>query len=451
MISISEALARMMPRFSPLEAERVPLDRALGRSLACALEAREDVPGFDNSAMDGYAVSAADLAGASREGPVALPLASESRAGGPLPSPLVRGTAARIFTGAPMPEGADAVVMQEDVERRGDGIEERSGVTVGRHLPPSAGVGMPSRSGATDVIAFFAAPRPGKHVRRRAEVLARGQALFDAGDAIGVGEIGVLASQGFAQVPVHRRPRVALLSTGDELREIGEPPRPGSLVDSNAHALAAAVREAGGVPLVLPRAPDDRGLLLDAVRAGLAGADVLVTCGGVSVGEYDLLHEVFREAGVEEVFWKVRIKPGKPLRFGLFGRGALRSVPVIGLPGNPVSALLIFEIFVRPGLRRMLGDRRPFRDVVGVELASPLSAPGARTELVRATLERREGRAPLALPKRDQGSGNLTSLVGLDALVIVPEGSAALAAGAPAVALDLRGGRGRTEHPFGEP
>jgi len=416
MISISEALARMMPRFSPLDAERVPLDRALGRFLAFALEAREDVPGFDNSAMDGYAVRAGDLAGATREEPITLPLASESRAGGPLPSPLAPGTVARIFTGAPMPEGADAVVMQEDVERRGD------------------------------AIAFFAEARLGKHVRRRAEVLARESALLPSGAAIGVGEIGVLASQGFAQVPVHRRPRVALLSTGDELREIGEPPRPGSLVDSNAHALAAAVREAGGEPVVLPRAPDDRGLLLDAVRAGLGAADLLVTCGGVSVGEYDLLHETFRDAGVEEVFWKVRIKPGKPLRFG---KGA-RGVPVVGLPGNPVSALLTFEVFVRPGLRRMLGDARPFRDVIGVELAGPLSAPGARTELVRVRLEPRAGALPLAFPHRDQGSGNLTSLAGLDALVIVPEGSGPLAAGAPASALDLRGGRGRAEHPFGE-
>lgn len=416
MISISEALARMMPCFSPLDAERAPLDRALGRFLAVALEAREDVPGFDNSAMDGYAVRAADLAGATREAPIALPLASESRAGGPLPSPLAPGTVARIFTGAPMPEGADAVVMQEDVERRGD------------------------------AIAFFTEARLGKHVRRRAEVLAMGNALLPSSAAIGVGEIGVLASQGFAQVPVHRRPRVALLSTGDELREIGEPPRAGSLVDSNAHALAAAVREAGGEPVVLPRAPDDRGLLLEAVRAGLGAADLLVTCGGVSVGEYDLLHETFRDAGVEEVFWKVRIKPGKPLRFGKSARG----VPVVGLPGNPVSALLTFEVFVRPGLRRMLGDAQPFRDVIGVELAGPLSAPGARTELVRVRLEPRAGALPLALPHRDQGSGNLTSLAGLDALVIVPEGSAPLAAGAVASALDLRGGRGRAEHPFGE-
>lgn len=413
MIAITEALARMMPRFSALPAERVPLDRALGRFLAADLRAREDVPGFDNSAMDGWAVIAADLAGASRERPVLLPVASESRAGGPLPPPLAPGHTARIFTGAPMPEGADAVVMQEDTERR-DGE-----------------------------VAFFLEPKPGKHVRRRAEVLARDGALLGAGAAIGAGEIGALASQGFAEVPVHRQPRVALLSTGDELRAIGEPARPGSLIDSNAHALAAAVREAGGVPVVLPRAGDDRAALLDAVRSGLASADVLVTCGGVSVGEYDLLHETFREAGVEEVFWKVRLKPGKPLRFGV------APAPVVGLPGNPVSALLTFELFVRPGLRRMLGDPRPFRDVIDVELATSLEASPSRTELVRARVETRAGALPLAMPHRDQGSGALTSLVGLDALVIVPEGAGSLQAGSAARALDLRGGRGRTEHGLG--
>lgn len=413
MISIDEAIARMMPHFAPLGAERVFLERALGRFLAEDLRAREDVPGFDNSAMDGYAVRSADLRGASRTHPVVLEVASESRAGGPPPLPLPTGAATRIFTGAPMPEGADAVVMQEDTERRG-----------GR-------------------VAFFTEAKPGRHVRRRAEVLAQNAPLLDAGMAIGSGEIGLLASQGFAEVPVHRRPCVALLSTGDELRDLGEPARSGSLVDSNAHALAAAVREAGGVPLLLPRVGDDRVALLEAVRAGLASADVLITCGGVSVGEYDLLHDTFREAEVTEVFWKVRIKPGKPLRFGL------GPTPVVGLPGNPVSALLTFEIFVRPGLRRMLGDPRPFRDILDVELGATLVAPASRLELSRVRLEERPGALPLAHPHRDQGSAALTSLVGLDALVILPEGAGSLIAGSRVRALDLRGGPGRTESPFG--
>lgn len=405
MIGIDEALARMIPRFGPLESERVALEHALGRFLAAALAAREDVPGFDNSAMDGYAVVAEDLARASASAPVELPLAGESRAGEAMSTPLSRGTAARIFTGAPMPDGADAVVMQEDVERR-----------EGR-------------------VVFRAPTTPGRHVRRRADVLAAGRGLLDAGVALGIGEIGLLASQGYAHVPVHRRPRVALLSTGDELREIGEPMRPGSLIDSNAHALAAAVREAGGEPVMLPCAPDDPSTLERAVRDGIASADVLLTCGGVSVGEYDYLHEAFRSAGVEEDFWKVRIKPGKPIRFGMAA-----DVPVVGLPGNPVSALLTFELFVRPGLRRMLGDPRPYRDVIDVELGARLAAPSARTELCRVRLEHRGGARPRAVPHRDQGSAALTSLVGLDALVILAEGSGEHPEGSVVRAIDLRAG-----------
>lgn len=403
MLSIREALDAMMARFDALPAERVPLERALGRVLARPLTAREDVPGFDNSAMDGYAVRARDLEAARADAPVALPLEGESRAGGPAPAPLRERAAMRIFTGAPLPAGADAVVMQEDVEvRRGTAV-------------------------------FRAPTATGKHVRRRAEVLAAGDALLEPGTLLGVGEIGLLASQGLAEVPVHRRPKVALLTTGDELRDLGEAPRPGTLVDSNVHALAAAVREAGGVPIVLPRARDDRGELARAVAEGIASSDVFVSCGGVSVGDYDLLHEVFAELGVAEVFWKVRIKPGKPLRFGVAGR-----VPVVGLPGNPVSALLTFEIFVRPGLRRMLGDRAPHRRTIEVELARAMRAPDARTELVRARLEPREGAPPLALPHPDQGSGALTSLVGLDALVVLEEGSGEHPAGARLRAIDLR-------------
>lgn len=413
MISIREALAHVMSRFDVLPAERVPLDRALGRMLARPLVAREDVPGFDNSAMDGYAVRSRDLERASDGTPVRLALRGESRAGGPSANALAEATTMRIFTGAPLPDGADAVVMQEDVERDGASIVFRSSA------------------------------HPGKHVRRRAEVLASGGPLLDAGATIGVGEIGLLASQGHAHVPVHRRPRVALLSTGDELREIGEPTRAGTLIDSNAHALAAAVREAGGVPVMLPRALDDRAELARAVAEGIASADVLVSCGGVSVGEYDLLHEVFAELGVMEVFWKVRIKPGKPLRFGMAG-----PVPVVGLPGNPVSALLTFDVFVRPGLRRMLGDRAPHRAAIDVELARAMRAPDSRTELLRARLELREGAVPLAHPHRDQGSGALTSLVGLDALVVLEEGSGQHEAGARARAIDLRGGAGSASPPF---
>jgi molybdopterin molybdotransferase len=413
MISIAEAIDEMFPRFAPLPAERVPLDRALGRFLASTLAAREDVPGFDNSAMDGYAVFAPDVAGASKDAPVVLPVVGESRAGGPPPGVLHEGAAMRIFTGAPLPEGADAIVIQEDTERK------------------------------DQEVSIFASSEPGKHVRRRAEVLAAGDAMLDAGTRVGAGEVGLCASQGHAFVPVRRRPRVAILSTGDELREMGEPPRPGSLIDSNAHCLAAAVREAGGVPELLPLGADDADELTDRVRDALSSSDVLLSTGGVSVGEYDLLHEAFRRAGVEEVFWKIRVKPGKPVRFGMAGR-----VPVVGLPGNPVSALVTFEVFVRPGLRRMMGDPRPFRPMIEVELADSMKAPASRTELARVRFEAGEGALPRAVKHARQGSAALTSLVGLDALVVLPEGAGELPAGATARAMDVRSVRGVPTSPW---
>jgi molybdopterin molybdotransferase len=413
MISIAEAIDLVFPRFSPRPAERTPLDRALGRFLAAPLRVREDVPGFDNSAMDGYAVFASDVAGAAKETPIVLPVEGESRAGGPPPGALREGAAMRIFTGAPMPEGADAVVIQEDTAR-----EDRR-------------------------VSVFASSPPGKHVRRRAEVLATGDVMLEAGAHLGAGEVAVCASQGYAFVPVRRRPRVAILSTGDELREIGEPPRPGSLIDSNAHGLAAAVREAGGEPQLLPLGADDADELTARVRDAIASNDVLLSTGGVSVGEYDLVHEAFRRAGVEEVFWKIRVKPGKPVRFGVAG-----DVPVVGLPGNPVSALVTFEVFVRPGLRRMLGDPRPFRPLVDVELAQPMKAPKGRTELARVRFEEGAGALPRAVAHAPQGSGALTSLVDLDALVVLPEGAGELPAGATARAVAVRSVRGLPASPW---
>ena len=405
MISIREAIEAIQGRVRPTGIERVALQDAVGRVLASALRAREDVPGFDNSAMDGYAVRAADVAAV----PVTLPVEGESRAGGPPAGALVPGAAMRIFTGAPMPEGADAIVIQEDTDREGD------------------------------TVVVKAASEVGRHVRRRAEVMACDSVLLEPGARIGIGEIGVLASQGFAVVPVARRPRVAILSTGDELRELGEPARPGSLVDSNAHALAAAVREAGGVPELLPLGADDAEALTARVREVARRADVLLSTGGVSVGEYDFVHEAFRAAGVEDVFWKIRVKPGKPVRFGV-----LEQTLVLGLPGNPVSAVVTFELFVRPALRAMQGDPRPFRPRARFELAAPARAPRGRTELARARIDA-DGRAH---PHRTQGSADLTSLVSLDALLILPESAPPFDEGDVVDGLDLRRVDGAPASPF---
>ncbi|RMG15047.1 MAG: molybdopterin molybdenumtransferase MoeA [Planctomycetota bacterium] len=403
MLEPAAALKELVGAFAPLGAERVELSAALGRVLADPVHAREDSPPFDNSAMDGYAVRSAELAGASPETPVRLPLRGESRAGGPPPPPLPPGHAQRIFTGAPLPEGADAVLMQED-----------------------------SRRPAPDVVEALASVPPGRHVRRRGEDVARGDRLLAAGALVGPGEVGLLAAQRQATVSVHRRPQVALLSTGDELRDLSDPPEPGTIVNSNAYALAAQVRVAGGIPWVLPTAPDEPTAIEAAVREGLR-ADLLLTLGGVSVGEYDFVRGALAACGVRERFWKVAVKPGKPISFGLAG-----TTPVVGLPGNPVSAMVTFEVFVRPGLRRLQGDPRPYRPRVEVALASDHRRRAGRLELARARLEA-GGHPPRAHLLARQGSGSLPSMVGVDALVLLPPEREEFVAGERLPALLLEG------------
>ncbi len=408
MLPIHEAIRRMMPAFAPLAPERVSLDAALGRHLVAPLTTRQDAPPFDNSAMDGWAVRAEDLTTACRERPVTLPAAGESRAGGG----VVRhepGTATRIFTGAPLPPGADAVVAQEDTERR-DGE-----------------------------VAFFVAPSPGRHVRARGSDLRAGAPLLPSGHRLSPGTVALLASQGIGAVTVRRRPRVAILSTGDELRELGEPATPSTIVNSNAPMLAALVREAGAVPRLVPKTADDR----EAVAAALAGAlddDVLITTGGVSVGDYDVVREAYAQVGIDASFWKVAVKPGKPLTFGRHG-----STPVVGLPGNPVSAFVTFFVFVRPGLRRMLGDPTPFPAARHVRLLQPYEHRPGRSELVRARLTP-EG---AELHPR-QGSGAIPSLAWADALVVIPADIPRIEAGETVLALPLRDEASATS-PFGGP
>jgi molybdopterin molybdotransferase len=258
---------------------------------------------------------------------------------------------------------------------------------------------------------------------------------------LGPGELGLLASQHHAQVTVFRRPRVAILSTGDELIDVSDAPQPGKIVNSNAYALAAQVREAGGEPWILPNCGDDLERIVQLVRAGLR-ADVLLSVGGVSVGEYDLMGQAFVRAGVTQGFWKVAIKPGKPLSFGVKD-----DTPVIGLPGNPVSAMVTFEVFVRPGLRKMLGDPQPFRAHGRVRLAHPHRHRTGRTELARARLERRDGEL-IADLRRLQGSGSLPSMVGVDAYVVLAADQEQFAADATLPALFVREVTGSASHPW---
>jgi len=410
MKSIGEALATVMEAFAPVGTERRALLEARGLFLAATVSARWDLPPFDNSAMDGYAVRAEDLAGASESSPRVLVVAQESRAGGPPPGALARGSACRIFTGAPMPEGADAVVIQERIEREGDQIR----------------------------VAFE--PEARANIRHRATDLRAGQSLLPAGACLGAAELGLLASQGVAAVTVHRPPVVAIVCTGDELRDISDPPRPGTIVSSNGYALAAQVSEAGGLPRVLPLVPDRLEPTVEALRDALT-ADLVLTCGGVSVGDYDFVHEAFRAAGISASFWKVAMKPGKPLAFGTSGR-----VPVLGLPGNPVSAMVTFEVFARPGIRRMLGDPLPYAATVDVELDEPVRHGTGRVELARALLQERDGQL-FARPRPSQGSGSVLSMVGAEALLVLPADQAELPAGTRLRALPLRARRGSAEPP----
>jgi len=409
--SIAEALAELLPAFTPRGAVRRTLIDALDAISAEDVPARIDLPPFDNSAMDGYAVRARDLQSASAEAPVSLRVTGESRAGGTAAPSVAEGSAVRIFTGAPVPSGADAIVMQEDTERDGDTVRVR------------------------------VAAQPGAHVRARASDLAAGTPLLRRATRLGPGEIGLLASQGYSAVSVHRAPTVAIVSTGDELRDVSDPPSPGTIVNSNAYALAAQVLDAGGVPWILPNAPDRLDAIARTLREALA-ADIVVTCGGVSVGEYDLVHDALREVGVEQAFWKVAMKPGKPLSFGIAG-----AVPVVGLPGNPVSAMVTFELFVRPGIRRMLGDPAPYRSSARVELADSHRRSAGRIELARATLER-SGDRLIARMHRLQGSGSLPSMVDVDALLILPADQERFEAGERLSALLLRDRAGTAVCPF---
>jgi molybdopterin molybdotransferase len=392
MRSIAEALASMLPAFSPLGEEEVHLTESSGRFVSRDVVARFDAPPFDNSAMDGYAVRAADVSSAAPEAPARLALRGESRAGGPLPEPLEPGTACRIFTGAPMPGGADAVVMQEDTDT--DGNE----------------------------VAIRESSHEGKHVRAQGTDLSSGALLLHVGDRMWPGEIGLLASQNIDRVHVFRRPEVAILSTGDELRALGDELEPGAIINSNVYVLTEMIRALGAIPVALPATPDTLPEIEAALRKALE-ADVVITMGGVSVGAYDFVHEAFKNVGIEPGFWKVRIKPGKPLAFAQY-----EGKPVVGLPGNPISAMVTFEVLVAPCLRKMLGDPQPHPQPVVARLRDAYRRRPGRVEIARAVATREGDEVVVALHDR-QGSGSLPSFVGVNALVILPADRAELAAG----------------------
>lgn len=397
-LSVEEAQARILALLSPTDPETVPILQALGRGLCSDVIADAPVPPHDNSAMDGYAVRHADLAG---DG-ATLRVIGEVPAGSVWPGILGPGEALRIMTGAPVPAGADTVIRFEDAET--DGATMRT----------------------------MLRPRPGADIRRAGEDVQAGQVVLRAGVQLGPAEIGMLASLGKPTVTVHRRPRIAVLATGDEVLPIDAPAEPGKIRNINSYTNAAQIIQAGGEPLILEIAPDQESALQERIGRALAlNADLIVTSGGVSVGDFDLVKQVLSAEGSLD-FWWVNMKPGRPLAFGTIG-----STPLLALPGNPVAAMLGMMLFGVPAIRRMVGLNSFNLPTIRARLATAIERKDGRRHYLRVTLtEGTDG--PIARLTGDQGSGILSSMVQADGLAIIPENIDHLAAGSPVQVISLR-------------
>ena len=407
MLSVGEALDQILRVVSPLGTERVGLFEAVGRVLAEDVASLRDVPNCANSAMDGYAVRHEDVA----RTPVRLPVPTTIAAGRlDIPS-LGPGEAIRIMTGAPVPHGADTVVRVEDTKPDGD------------------------------QVVVEVAPASGSNVRHAGEDVHAGDTVLHRGRRLVPADLGLAASAGRSLLLVHRRPRVAILSTGDELVEADEPVRPGQVVNTNAYALAAAVVEAGAIAVPLPIARDTN----EAIRAAFleaARADAILSTGGVSVGDFDYVKAVMDEVGVQRLFWKVAQKPGKPLTFG-----TLSGRPYFGLPGNPVSSLVCFYLYARPALRRMLGLDAVHLPTIEATLGHDVRKAEGLTEFVRCRLERRGDRWT-ATSTGGQGSHVLSSMSLGNGLIIAPPDGKSLAAGSVVRVIRLDTEATSVEPPF---
>lgn len=396
MIGVEEALGKILDSIEVLEREEKPLLDCLGQVLAEDVYAPFDVPPQDNSAMDGYAVQAKSIVGASYEHPKILRVVGEIAAGFTTELKVGPGTAVRIMTGAFVPKGADVVVTFEDtdeVDRKQRSVSEAEiGIRVG--LPEAS------------------------NIRRGGEDIAKGELAVKQGTLLCPAEIGVLASLGKAIVSVIRRPVVGILATGNEVLEINQPLLPGKIYNSNSYSLAAQVLRYGGIPKLLGIAPDDVEQLSIAVRHGL-DCDILVTSGGVSLGDYDVVKQVLAAEG-NVSFWTVRMKPGKPLAFGMFKRDDGKKIPHLGLPGNPVSSMITFEVFARPAILRMMGRSNLAGSNVTAMMEDPVKNNDGRRIFARVVVRRRDGKyfARLTGP---QGSGILTSMTKANGLAIIPE------------------------------
>jgi molybdopterin molybdotransferase len=396
MISVEQALEKVLSYIGVLGEEERPILDCLGQVLAEDIYSPISVPPLDNTAMDGYAVRSRDTQGAGRQSPRFLRVIDTVAAGSISKHEVKPGTAIRIMTGAPIPKGADSVVRFEDTDE-------------------------PQRKMSFTEIGILSEVKVGSDIRRAGEDIAQGSIVLRQGTLIRPSEIGVLASLGRSMVKVIRRPVVAILATGDELVDINQPLPPGKIYNSNTYSVAALVVRYGGVPQILGVALDSEDSLVVKLHMAL-DSDILITTGGVSMGDYDVVKDILANEG-EIVFWQVRMKPGKPLAFG-----TIKGIPHLGLPGNPVSSMVTFELFARPAILKMMGKKNLAKPTIEAIIENPVVNSDERRIFARAVVEKRSGQyfAQLTGP---QGSGILTSMTIANGLVVVSEDKARVAAG----------------------
>ncbi|MDO8786212.1 MAG: molybdopterin molybdotransferase MoeA, partial [Syntrophales bacterium] len=387
MITVEDALGRILEKIVLLGIEKVSIFDALGRVMGEDIYARRNIPPKDNSAMDGYALRWEDTLGAARENPATLDVIEDIPAGH-IPRKIVEpGTAARIMTGAPVPGGADAVVRTEDTDKDGQRVK------------------------------IYVQAVQGQDIRCAGEDVKKGELVIPRGEVVRPAEVGMLAALGRSFLYVHQRPLVAILSTGNELVDIDETPSPWQIISSNGYSLAAQVMDCGGIPLHIGIAKDTREDLVAKFRDALR-ADIIISSGGVSVGDYDLVKDIMKEVGNAMEFWRVAMRPGRPLAFG-----AMEGVPVFGRPGNPVSSMISFEQFVRPSILKMMGHKNLFRRTIKALLHEDIKKSRGVQHFIRARVRYEEGKYTVSTTG-EQGSGILKSMVMANGLIVLPEDGA---------------------------
>lgn len=403
MIRVDEALKIILGSAKQLESEKTPLINGLGRVMSEDIRAGSDIPGFDNSAMDGYAVRFSDTIGASKSTPKTLGVICDIKAGDSPKASLKENQAARIMTGAVVPKGADSVIMVEDTEK-------------GSRLP-SASLGAGKVQGSREkkeFVKIFKEIKPGENIRRKGEDIKKREFVIPRGKKLGSAHIGILASLGMSSIKVCRRPKVAILATGDEVIEIDKELTPGKLRNSNTYTLYSQALKCGAIPKNLGIAQDRPRELEKKIKEGL-DCDIILTSGGVSVGDYDLVKYILAKMGTDIKFWQVAMKPGKPLVFG-----AIKNKLIFGLPGNPVSSMISFEVFVRPAILNMMGQIHEERKEVDAVLEEGITKKKGLRYFLRACTRWKNG-AYLTRTTGPQGSGILKSMALANSLIILPE------------------------------